>query len=129
MSNEVKTPRSVRNQKPPSSAARRILEGLLHNWGWKLACLAVAVGLWANLMATNRTLLRPKEFTGVSVTVSDSAKESLKSRGFVVVSGLEEDRLSGFTLRADVPMQNYQAVKAESFSPRVNLSRITSAGV
>lgn len=129
MSNEVKTPRSVRNQKSSSPAARRVLKAVLHNWGWKLACLAVAVGLWANLMATNKTLLRPKEFTGVSVTVSDTAKESLKSRGFVVVSGLEEEKLNGFTLRADVPMQNYQAVKAESFSPRVNLNKITSAGV
>lgn len=128
MSNEVKTPRSVRNQKSNTPFVLRIWQSLVHNWGWKLGCLLVAVGLWTNLMASNKTLMRPKEFTGVTVSASETAKESLKSRGFVVVSGLEEEKLGGFTLRVNVPMQNYMSVTAENFSPRVNLSRINSAG-
>ena len=128
MSNEIKTPRSVRNQKTFSPAVRRFFRGLVHNWGWKLGCLVVAIGLWASLMAGNKTLMRPKEFTGVTVAASESARESLKSRGLVVVSGLEAEKLSGFILRADVPMQNYMSATADQFSPRVNLSRITSAG-
>ena len=128
MSNEVKTPRSVRNQKSNTPFVLRIWQSLVHNWGWKMGCLLVAVGLWTNLMASNKTLMRPKEFTGVTVSASETAKESLKSRGFVVVSGLEEEKLGGFTLRVNVPMQNYMSVTAENFSPRVNLSRINSAG-
>ena len=128
MSNEVKTPRSVRNQKTFSSFLRRVFQTLVHNWGWKLGCLVVAIGLWTNLMANNKTLMRPREFTGVTVSASENVRESLKSRGFVVVSGLEAENLSGFVLRANVPMQNYMSVTADQFNPRVNLSRINSAG-
>ena len=128
MSNEIKTPRSVRNQKSNTPLFPRLWKSLTHNWGWKLGCLLVAVGLWTNLMASDKTLMRPKEFTGVTVSASESAKESLKSKGFVVVSGLEADKLSGFTLRVNVPMQNYMSVTADSFNPRVNLSRINAAG-
>lgn len=128
MSNEIKTPRSGRKRQSLSPALRSAGKALAHNWGWKLGCLIAAVILWAGLMASDKTLLRPKEFTNVTVTVSESAKESLKSRGFVVVSGLEEDKLSGFTLRASVPLQSYQDTKVSSFTPRVNLGGISAAG-
>ena len=81
MSNEIKTPRSVRNQKSNAPLFPRLWKSLTHNWEWKLGCLLVAVGLWTNLMASDKTLMRPKEFTGVTVSASESTKESLKSSG------------------------------------------------
>ena len=130
MSNEVKTPRSVRNHHHIAPLLRRAGKALVHNWGWKLGCLAAAVALWAfTLTASNKTLLRPVEFSDVTVTASDGAKDTLKARGLMVVSGLEPGSLSGFTLRANVPMLRYRDIKASDFSPRVNLSAVTSAGV
>lgn len=128
MSNETNKPSSSGFREKWHSFLRRAGKTLKHNWGWKLACLVVAIALWTNLMASDRSLLRSKEFTGVTVTVSDTARESLKSRGFIVVSGLESENLTGFTLRANVPIRSYQTVTAENFNPRVNLGRISSAG-
>ena len=129
MSNENKAPRSGRKQKSFLTVLSGIGKALAHNWGWKLVCLIAAVCMWSFLVASNKSLTRVKEFTNVTVSVSDDSMESLKRRGLVIVSGLEADKLSGFTLRANVALQDYQSVTAEQYNARVNLSTIRSAGL
>lgn len=106
-------------------APARILRVCLHNWGWKLLSLFLAVCLWAGLITQDPTLTRERVFNDVPVTVTGT--DTLIGNGLIVVSGLEDENLS-VRLRADVPQRSYSNAQASNYNPRVDVSRITETG-
>ncbi len=103
----------------------RVLKTLIGNWPWKLLSLFLAVCLWAGLITQDPTLTRERVFTDASVGITGA--ESLRRNGLIVVSGLEDDKLTA-RLRVDVPQREYNTVSASNYNPRVELSRITEPG-
>ena len=99
---------------------------LTHNWGAKILSLFLAVVLWAGLITQDPTLTREKNFT--DVTISVSGMDSIKRNGFIVVSDLSAV-LGGATLRVEVPQMQYQNAQASHYNLRIDLSRVTQAGV
>ena len=106
-------------------APARFLRVCLHNWGWKLLSLFLAVCLWAGLITQDPTLTRERVFNDVPVTVTGT--DTLIGNGLIVVSGLEDENLS-VRLRADVPQRSYSNAQASNYNPRVDVSRITETG-
>ena len=99
---------------------------LTHNWGAKILSLFLAVVLWAGLITQDPTLTREKNFTDVTISVSGT--DSIKRNGFIVVSDLSAV-LGGATLRVEVPQMQYQNAQASHYNLRIDLSRVTQAGV
>ena len=97
--NEIGSVRQALRQAPA-----RFLRVCLHNWGWKLLSLFLAVCLWAGLITQDPTLTRERVFSDVPVTVTGT--DTLIGNGLIVVSGLEDENLS-VRLRADVPQRSY----------------------
>ncbi len=122
MSNpEINEPKKAR-----PSFFRRMLSAITHNWGWKLGCLIFAIALWSGLIMQDGTLLRSKVFTDVTISVLN--EETMMRNGYIVVSGLDTNELSGVRLRADVPQRVYDTVQASNFNARVDLSRVRGTG-
>lgn len=96
-----------------------------HNLGFKILATVLAVALWAGLITQDPTLTREKRFDNVSVSVIGT--DTMKRSGFVVISDLNQ-LLSGVTLRADVPQNNYLDAQASSYNARIDLSRIREKG-
>ena len=126
MSNDQKITRNTRQSPSVGDWLRRVGRGIVHNWPWKLGCLVLSVCLWAGVIAQDDTLRRPKTFSDVTIAVRNS--DTLQRNGFIVVSGLEQEHLSGLSMRADVPQKAFQSAAASNYDPRVDLSRIRSAG-
>lgn len=103
---------------------KRLLHALTHNWGWKIASLALAICLWGILITQDTSLPREKVIEGVRVTVANSA--ALRTNGMVVVDGLDE--VSTVNLRVSVPQKNYTAAAAANYSARLDLSQIQTTG-
>lgn len=97
----------------------------LHNWPYKLLALALAVILWAGLIAQDPTLTRDKTFSNVSVNVT--GMDSLKKNGYVVVNDVTE-LLNNCQFTVAVPQQQYDEADASMFNIRLDLSKIRSAG-
>ena len=97
---------------------------VLHNWPWKLLSLFLAVCLWAGLITQDDTLTREKTFNDVKLNVNNA--ETLRRNGFIVVSGLED--LPEIRMRVEVPQRMFNTVTASNYNPRIDLSKITSAG-
>ncbi|MCI5771828.1 MAG: CdaR family protein [Clostridiales bacterium] len=110
--------------KKPAGVWGGIWQALIHNWGWKLACLALAVILWGSVISQDTTLTREKVFTDVEITVNNAS--TLQRNGYIVTSGLE--KLSGVTIKAEVPQRNYQTATAANYNLRVDLSTIRGTG-
>ncbi len=108
------------------SILRAMLRGLVHNGGFKLLALVIAIVLWAGLIAQDPTLTREKAFDNVTVNITGS--EAIKRNGFIVVSDLAAG-LQGVSMRANVPQMQYQTVQPSYYNARVDLSRVTEAGV
>ena len=106
-------------------APARFLRACLHNWGWKLLSLFLAVCLWAGLITQDPTLTRERVFSDVPVTVTGT--DTLISNGLIVLSGLEDENLS-VRLRVNVPQRSYSNAQASNYNPRVDVSRITETG-
>ncbi len=109
----------------PKTLLKYIIKTVLHNWGWKLAALLLAVGLWAGLITQDPTLTRERTFTDVPISIVGN--DSLRRNGLIVLSGLEDEALTA-RLRADVPQREYNTVSVTSYYTRVDLSRITETG-
>lgn len=105
---------------------RRVLRWLTHNWGIKLGCLAVAIILWAGLIMQDSSLVRTKTFTDVTINVLN--EETMLRNGYIVVSGLSPEVLTGLRMRVDVPQRVYDTAQASNYSARVDLSRIRGTG-
>ena len=97
---------------------------LLHNWGWKLTSLVLAICLWGVLISQDTSLPRDKVIDGVRITQANAA--TLRSNGFIVVSGLED--LGTARIRVSVPQRNYSSASASNYSARLDLSQIQAAG-
>ena len=97
---------------------------LKQNWPYKVTAVVIAVALWAGLITQDPSLTREKTFSDVTINVSGT--DTLKRNGYIMVSDLSS-QLTG-TLTADVPQTQYQNVQASNFNPRIDLSRIRSAG-
>lgn len=98
---------------------------LLHNWAYKLLALVIAVILWAGLIAQDPSLTRDKTFTNVSVNVT--GMDTLKKNGYVVVNDINE-LLENCQFTVAVPQKEYDSADVGTFSIRLDLSRILSAG-
>lgn len=97
----------------------------LHN-GWaKLLAIIISLCLWAGLISQDPKLTREKNFQSVTVTITGS--DTMKRNGYIVTSDINE-ALSGVNAVAAVPQQYYDAAEATNYNPRVDLSKITSAG-
>ncbi len=96
-----------------------------HNGLLKIVSLVLAVILWAMLITQDPTLTREKQMSGGTVMVMGN--DSMLRNGFIVTAGLED--LGTVTIRADVPQGQYQGAAASNYNPRIDLSKITSAGV
>ena len=103
---------------------QKIKSALLNNWGWKLTSIVLAICLWGVLISQDTSLPRDKVIEDVRITVANAA--TLRSNGYVVVSGLEE--LGTARIRVSVPQRNYAAASASNYSARLDLSQIQSAG-
>ena len=103
-----------------------ILNGLKHNIGLKILSLFLAICVWGALLSQDTTLTRTKVITDATISVTGS--DALLRNGFIVVSGLESEVLSGLRIRASVPQKYYDQVSASTYNPRVDLSKIKSAG-
>ena len=101
------------------------MKALLHNGGYKLLALLLAVLLWAGLITQDPNLTRERTFSEVNVTVTGS--DALQRNGFIVTSDLDE-ALGDVTLRAAIPQMQYQTAQASNYNARIDLSRITEAG-
>ncbi|MDD2648014.1 MAG: CdaR family protein [Eubacteriales bacterium] len=97
---------------------------LSHNWQWKICSLFVAVIIWSVLISQDPSMTREKTFNDVQLSVV--GQDTLKTRGYVVVSNLDE--LPEIKLSADVPQLQYGAAAASTYYARVDLSRVTQAG-
>ncbi|MBQ7656240.1 MAG: hypothetical protein IJI53_01090 [Clostridia bacterium] len=106
------------------SLGKKLLDALIHNWGWKLGSIALAICLWGVLITQDSALPRTKTIEDVRVSVTNSAV--LRSNGLIVVSGLED--VNTVTLRASVPQKNYTAAAAANYIARLDVSQIQTAG-
>lgn len=106
-------------------APRRFWNTLVHNWGWKLLALFLAICLWTGLINQDPTLTRRKVFNNISISVT--GESTLLGNGLIVLSGLEEDNLIA-DMEAEVPQRNFSTSHYSNFTPRVDVSRITSTG-
>ncbi len=102
-----------------------IRDSLRHNWGYKLLAFVLALMLWAGLIAQDASLTRTKVMPDTSVSVNGRA--TMENRGLVITGGLPEDLT--VEIRADVPQLQYQNAAGSDYNPRIDLSRVTSAGV
>ncbi len=106
---------------------KRIIGVITHNWGLKLGCFLLAVFLWGGLIMQDTSLLRSKTFNDVTISVLNS--DILLRNGYIVVSGLEQEVLSGVRMRVEVPQRIYETAQPTYYNVRVDLSRIRGAGV
>ena len=125
MSIPEKTDQTVR-QNGAGAFFRRALAAVTHNGGWKLGCLVAAILLWGGLIMQDGTLMHAKTFSDVTISVMN--EDTLLSNGYIVVSGLDANALSGVRMRVDVPQRVYATVQASNFNARVDLSRIHGTG-
>ncbi|MBR6186419.1 MAG: hypothetical protein IKQ41_09185 [Clostridia bacterium] len=101
-----------------------IWRALSHNWGWKIASLALAVCLWGALISQDTALPRDKIIEDIRVSVTNSAAP--RNNGLIVVSGLDE--LDSVSIRASVPQRNYTTAGSAHYSARLDLSQIQTVG-
>ena len=103
---------------------RRLWKGLSGNLPLKVLSLVLAVALWAGLISQDPTLTREKTFSDVTISVNGA--DTLKRNGFIMVSDLS-DQLSA-VMTVDVPQTQYSNAVPANYNPRIDLSRIRSAG-
>ncbi len=103
---------------------KHLWKTITYQWGWKLMCLVIALALWGIVVDMDEDMTREILIRDVNVTVAN--KSILEQRGLIVTSGAED--LEDVTVRAKVPMKYYRTVDSGTFTVRLDLSRITTAG-
>lgn len=128
MSEQVDTAQQSPSRK--NNVFRNVMRSFLyhvrHNWVSKLVCLLLAVLLWGFVISQNTSLTRTKVFTGVQLSASKSAVTTLRQNGFIITSGLEN--LPSIRFTAEVPQKYYDTVSENTYSLRLDLTRITQSG-
>jgi YbbR domain-containing protein len=104
----------------------RIVGPLRRHTVSKLGAVLIAIIFWAVVIASDPALEIEKSFPSAAVTVQ--GVETLRSRGYTVVTDLTSQPLT-VRMRVEVTQSNYARATAESFSPRLDLSQITGAGL
>ncbi|MDR0896496.1 MAG: hypothetical protein LBN04_01440 [Oscillospiraceae bacterium] len=104
----------------------RIVGPLRRHTVSKLGAVLIAIIFWAVVIASDPALEIEKTFPAAAVTVQ--GVETLRSRGYTVVTDLTGEPLT-VRMRVEVTQSNYARATAESFSPRLDLSQITGAGL
>ncbi|MDR0898155.1 MAG: hypothetical protein LBN04_09910 [Oscillospiraceae bacterium] len=104
----------------------RIVGPLRRHTVSKLGAVLIAIIFWAVVIASDPALEIEKTFPTAAVTVQ--GVETLRSRGYTVVTDLTSQPLT-VRMRVEVTQSNYARATAESFSPRLDLSQITGAGL
>ena len=125
MNNDVsRAPSDQEKSAQQKNIWKKALGMLVHNWGWKIGSLVLAVCLWGALISQDTSLPRDKTITGVRVTASNAA--TLRNNGLIVVSGLED--LGTVDLRVRLPQRSYTSAAAANYTARLDLSQIQEAG-
>lgn len=124
MSNQPSTEK-VSFREALKQAPKRFWDTCKHNWGWKLLSLFLAICLWAGLINQDPTLTRKRTFNDVSISVS--GENTLLGNGLIILSGLDSGTLTA-DMEVQVPQRNYSTSHPTNFSPRVDVSKITSTG-
>ncbi len=108
------------------STLTAVLKHIFFHNGWlKLLALVISVVLWAGLISQDKSITRDKVFTDVNVNIT--GQDSIKRSGFIVVSDLNE-ALSGVTMTAAVPQQQFDSAEASVYNARVDLTKINGTG-
>ena len=103
----------------------KLIKMLKHNFSWKLLALLIAILLWAGLILQDPTLVRELSFNNVPISII--GESTLKENGFIVSSGLENfPQLS--KMHVTVPQSAYNSVSPVNYSPRIDLTKITTIG-
>ncbi len=97
---------------------KKMWKGLRNNWAWKCISVVLAIVLWGGVIAQDRTLTRPKTFEKVPVDISSLQDDTLKYRGYIATNDLASNPPTA-TITVNIPLAEYNSVKAEDFSIRV----------
>lgn len=111
-------------QKKADSRMKLIWKRVRRHPFLKLTAVLIAILFWMIVIASDPTLERQKEMTA---TVSVTGADMLRSRGYVVTDDLTSSPIT-VNITAKVTQGNYDRATAASFSPRLDLSQITSDG-
>ena len=111
-------------QKKADSRMKLIWKRVRRHPFLKLTAVLIAILFWMIVIASDQTLERQKEMTA---TVSVTGADTLRSRGYVVTDDLTSSPIT-VNITAKVTQGNYDRATAASFSPRLDLSQITSDG-
>lgn len=111
-------------QKKADSRMKLIWKRVRRHPFLKLTAVLIAILFWMIVIASDPTLERQKEMTA---TVSVTGADTLRSRGYVVTDDLTSSPIT-VNITAKVSQGNYDRATAASFSPRLDLSQITSDG-
>lgn len=111
-------------QKKADSRMKLIWKRVRRHPFLKLTAVLIAILFWMIVIASDPTLERQKEMTA---TVSVTGADTLRSRGYVVTDDLTSSTIT-VNITAKVTQGNYDRATAASFSPRLDLSQITSDG-
>ena len=111
-------------QKKADSRMKLIWKRVRRHPFLKLTAVLIAILFWMIVIASDPTLERQKEMTA---TVSVTGADTLRSRGYVVTDDLTSSPIT-VNRTAKVTQGNYDRATAASFSPRLDLSQITSDG-
>ena len=122
--------RPTRKPNAPRGPFKELRKGMGAILGSKaflvLVSLFAAVFFWSALVASDGTLTRQKSFSNVPVNVTGEA--SLKSRGYIVMDDVSQ-LLPGVRMTVEVTQSNYNRVSGGSYSPYVDLTKVTGEGV
>lgn len=105
---------------------QRLWKMLMHHLPWKLLALFLAISLWAGLITQDPTLTRERTFNDVPITITGA--DALQRNGLIVLTNFSAAPLT-VRLSADVPQREYSTVTAAHYNPRIDLGKITQAGV
>lgn len=124
MNHDSRCPRGE-NKITLGTVVKKLIRILFYNWPWKLVSVLLAIALWGGLISQDATLTREKTFNDVNINIINA--DTLLRKGLIIVDGLES--LKPIKIRAAVPQKTYESATATTYNVRIDLSRISSAGV
>lgn len=121
---QPETPQTETRQLPQFSP-KAMWKEIKRNPFLKLAALLLAIVFWAIVIASDPTLTVEKVFHDAPVTVQ--GLETLRNRGYTVMEDLSASEIH-VKMRVAVTQTNYERATVASFSPRLDLTQITTSG-
>ncbi len=106
-----------------------LLKGLrhlvIHNGWLKGIAILISVVLWAGLISQDESVTRDKSFQNVNVSVM--GEETMRNKGYIVVSDLDE-MLKDVSISAAVPQKQFENAESSAYNVRLDLSRVKGTG-